>query len=52
VPALSLPCGFSSEGLPIGMQIAGRPFDEPTVLRAAHAYETATNWHRRRAPVG
>jgi aspartyl-tRNA(Asn)/glutamyl-tRNA(Gln) amidotransferase subunit A len=51
VPALSLPCGFSSGGLPIGMQIAGRPFDEPTVLRAAHAYETATDWHRRRAPV-
>lgn len=47
VPALSLPCGFSSGGLPIGMQIAGRPFDEPTVLRAAHAFETATDWHRR-----
>lgn len=46
VPAISLPCGFSSEGLPIGMQLAGRPFDEPTVLRAAHAYETATGWYR------
>lgn len=45
-PALSLPCGVSGEGLPIGMQLAGRPFDEATVLRAAHAYECATEWHR------
>lgn len=51
VPALSLPCGFSAEGLPIGMQIAGRPFEEPTVLRAAHAYETATDWHRRHPEI-
>ncbi|MHB8576812.1 MAG: amidase, partial [Dehalococcoidia bacterium] len=50
LPALSLPCGFSSEGLPIGLQIAGRPFDEATVLRAGHAYEQATEWHRRRPP--
>jgi aspartyl-tRNA(Asn)/glutamyl-tRNA(Gln) amidotransferase subunit A len=45
LPALSLPCGFSRAGLPIGMQIAGRPFDEATVLRAGHAYEQATGWH-------
>ena len=45
-PALSLPCGVSGEGLPIGMQLAGRPFDEGTVLRAAHAFECATEWHR------
>mgnify|MGYP001336242189 CR=1 FL=1 len=51
VPAMSLPCGFTSEGLPIGLQIAGRPFDEATVLRVGHAYECATDWHRRRAPV-
>lgn len=51
VPAMSIPCGFSSEGLPIGLQIAGRPFDEPTVLRVGHAYECATEWHRKRAPV-
>jgi aspartyl-tRNA(Asn)/glutamyl-tRNA(Gln) amidotransferase subunit A len=44
--ALSLPCGFS-EGLPIGLQIIGRAFDEETVLRAAHAYEQATDWHTR-----
>ena len=47
-PAISVPCGFSSEGLPIGLQLAGRPFDEETVLRAAHAYEQTTDWHTRR----
>jgi aspartyl-tRNA(Asn)/glutamyl-tRNA(Gln) amidotransferase subunit A len=41
VPAISVPCGTTSAGLPIGFQIAGRPFDETTVLRAAHAYEQA-----------
>lgn len=51
VPAMSIPCGFNSEGLPIGLQIAGRPFDESTVLRVGHAYESATEWHRRRPPV-
>ena len=48
LPALSLPCGFDRAGLPIGMQIIGRPFDESTVLRLAHAFEQATDWHRRR----
>lgn len=47
LPALSLPCGFDRNGLPIGLQIAGRPFDEATVLRAGHAYEQATQWHLR-----
>ena len=51
IPAISVPCGFSSEGLPIGLQLAGRPFDEETVLRAAHAYEQSTDWHTRRPPV-
>ncbi len=41
---ISVPCGFS-EGLPVGMQILGRPFDEATILRVAHAYEQATPWH-------
>ena len=50
-PAISVPCGFSAEGMPIGLQLAGRPFDEATVLRAAHAYEQATDWHTRRPPV-
>ena len=47
-PAISVPCGFSGSGLPIGLQLAGRPFDEPTVLRASHAYEQATGWGQRR----
>ena len=47
LPALSLPCGFTRAGLPIGLQIVGRPFDEVTVLRAGHAYEQATDWHTR-----
>jgi aspartyl-tRNA(Asn)/glutamyl-tRNA(Gln) amidotransferase subunit A len=47
LPALSLPCGFSQEGLPIGLQIVGRPWAEATVLRAGHAYEQATDWHQR-----
>jgi aspartyl-tRNA(Asn)/glutamyl-tRNA(Gln) amidotransferase subunit A len=47
LPALSVPCGFTSRGLPIGLQIAGKPFDEATVLRLAHAYEQHTDWHRR-----
>jgi aspartyl-tRNA(Asn)/glutamyl-tRNA(Gln) amidotransferase subunit A len=48
VPALSVPCGFTATGLPIGLQIAGRPFDESTVLRAGHTYEQETEWHSRR----
>jgi aspartyl-tRNA(Asn)/glutamyl-tRNA(Gln) amidotransferase subunit A len=49
LPAISLPCGFT-DGLPIGLQLVGRPFDEATVLRVAHAYEQATDWHTRRPP--
>ena len=47
VPALSMPCGFSPEGLPIGLQLIGKTFDEETVLRAAFAYEQATTWRKR-----
>jgi aspartyl-tRNA(Asn)/glutamyl-tRNA(Gln) amidotransferase subunit A len=50
-PALSVPCGFSAAGLPIGLQLAGRRFDEATVLRVGHAYEQSTDWHRRRPPL-
>jgi len=50
-PAISVPCGFSSNGLPIGLQIVGRQYDEGTVLRAAHAYQASTDWHTRRPPV-
>ena len=47
LPSISVPCGFTRNGLPIGMQITGRPGDEVTVLRLAHAYEQATDWHQR-----
>ena len=47
-PALALPNGFGGRGLPLGMQIVGRPFEEATILRIGHAYERATEWHARR----
>jgi aspartyl-tRNA(Asn)/glutamyl-tRNA(Gln) amidotransferase subunit A len=47
LPTVSVPCGFTRTGLPIGLQITGRPGDEATVLRLAHAYEQATEWHKR-----
>jgi aspartyl-tRNA(Asn)/glutamyl-tRNA(Gln) amidotransferase subunit A len=51
IPAISLPCGFTSGNLPIGFQIIGRPLDEATVLRAARSYELATEWHKMRAEL-
>ncbi len=45
LPAISLPCGMSAEKLPVGIQLIGRRFDEPTLLRVAYAYEQATPWH-------
>ena len=50
-PAASAPCGFTTDGLPMGMQIIGRPFDEATVLRVADAYQRITDWHTRRPPL-
>jgi aspartyl-tRNA(Asn)/glutamyl-tRNA(Gln) amidotransferase subunit A len=47
LPALSVPCGFADDGLPVGMQLIGRAFDEGTLFRIGHAYERATDWHRR-----
>ena len=51
VPALSINCGFTSDDLPVGLQLVGRPFDESTLFRAAYAYEQTTEWHTRRPPV-
>ena len=54
VPAMNVPCGFSGTetgGMPIGMQLIGRPFREDVILAAAHAYEQATPWHRRRPGI-
>jgi aspartyl-tRNA(Asn)/glutamyl-tRNA(Gln) amidotransferase subunit A len=50
LPAISLPAGFA-DGLPIGMQIIGKPFDEETILHIAFAYEQATDWHKRKPPI-
>jgi len=51
VPALVLPCGFDSRGLPIAVQLVGRPFAEATLLAAGHAFQRETDWHRR-TPAG
>jgi aspartyl-tRNA(Asn)/glutamyl-tRNA(Gln) amidotransferase subunit A len=52
VPAISIPCGFTSSNLPVGLQLTSRKMDEATLLRAAAAYERATDWHERRPPIG
>ena len=52
LPAISVTCGFSSNQLPIGLQLTGRPFDESALLRAADAYQRVTDWHIRRPPHG
>ena len=51
LPAISIPGGFTSDGLPIGLQLGARPFAEETLFRAAHAYEQTTTWHNRIAPA-
>jgi aspartyl-tRNA(Asn)/glutamyl-tRNA(Gln) amidotransferase subunit A len=52
LPTISVPCGFTRAGLPIGMQITGPPGAEATVLRLAYAYEQATEWHKRKPNIG
>ena len=47
-PAMSVPCGFDDRGMPVGLQIGGKPFSEETLFRIGHAYEQATDWHTRR----
>jgi aspartyl-tRNA(Asn)/glutamyl-tRNA(Gln) amidotransferase subunit A len=51
IPGLSVPCGFTKSGLPIGLQLLGPPFEEEKLLRAARTYERATDWHTRRANI-
>jgi aspartyl-tRNA(Asn)/glutamyl-tRNA(Gln) amidotransferase subunit A len=51
IPSLVFPCGFTRSGLPIGLQIAGPAWSEAKLLQLAHAYEEATDWHRRQPPV-
>jgi aspartyl-tRNA(Asn)/glutamyl-tRNA(Gln) amidotransferase subunit A len=52
LPAISMPCGFTASGLPIGLQLTGRMFDEATLLRVSDAYERDTEWSRREPPLG
>lgn len=51
MPAISIPCGFTAAGLPVGLQIAGKPFDEPTVLRVAYTYQQYARVFEQRPPV-
>ncbi|MEW6571375.1 MAG: Asp-tRNA(Asn)/Glu-tRNA(Gln) amidotransferase subunit GatA [Nitrospirota bacterium] len=51
LPAISIPCGFTSKHLPIGLQLIGKHFDEESILKVAHAYEQETEWHKRRPPL-
>jgi Asp-tRNA(Asn)/Glu-tRNA(Gln) amidotransferase A subunit family amidase len=51
LPAISIPGGFTSDNLPIGLQLGARPFAETMLLQVAHAHEQATSWHTRRAPA-
>jgi aspartyl-tRNA(Asn)/glutamyl-tRNA(Gln) amidotransferase subunit A len=52
LPGMSVPCGFSDKGLPIGMQITGKAWDEETIFRVASAYEAATDWHTQKPSIG
>ena len=47
LPGMSVPCGFDAQGLPVGLQLVGKPFDEPTLFRLAAAYEATADWHAR-----
>jgi len=51
LPGLSVPCGFSTTGLPAAVQLVGRPFDDATVIDLGRAFQRATDWHRRRPPM-
>jgi aspartyl-tRNA(Asn)/glutamyl-tRNA(Gln) amidotransferase subunit A len=51
LPALAVPCGFTTAGLPVSMQVIGRAWEEASVLRVGYAYEQAAGWHQRRAPI-
>jgi aspartyl-tRNA(Asn)/glutamyl-tRNA(Gln) amidotransferase subunit A len=51
IPGVSIPCGFTTKGLPIGLQMLGKPFDEATLLQVAYAYEQATDRHKRKPPL-
>jgi aspartyl-tRNA(Asn)/glutamyl-tRNA(Gln) amidotransferase subunit A len=51
IGGIAFPCGFSQSGLPIGLQLQGPPLEEERLLRAAHMYQAATDWHSRKPPL-
>ncbi len=51
IPGISVPCGLSSQGLPIGLQLLGRHFDEPTLIKVAHAFERHSDFHNAKPPL-
>jgi len=51
IPGISIPCGFTESGLPVGLQILGKHFDEEKILQAAYAYEQATEWHKKKPDI-
>jgi amidase len=51
-PTITLPCGVSDRGIPVGFQFAAKPFAEDLLIRAGHAYQSRTDWHRRRPDFG
>lgn len=51
LPGISIPCGFTQAWLPMGMQLIGRYWDEPTLFQIGHAYEQSAGWYKRRAPI-
>jgi aspartyl-tRNA(Asn)/glutamyl-tRNA(Gln) amidotransferase subunit A len=52
IPAISIPCGFAKDGMPIGLQIMAKPFDEETIFRTAYTYEQSTDWHKKKPNLG
>ena len=51
LPALAVPCGFDPDGLPVGMQLIGKPFDEATLFRVGAAYQALTDFHHKAPPI-